>query len=218
MINTTKLLNKMDTNINKDFNNAVDEVWSGKNLRPQGAVIKLDKIPKEFGEIGISNLPVVMNYSKLFTIKKLHNLTPAALKQIPQQLQDPTMIFKNNRENMPTKSFVILTEVEDTKNKPVIVALHVNRFNQKIKVNQIASIHGRNISQIENALKHNELVYRHKQKSQLIMSRLQLPSSLLTDSVGIITNKNIKNNTNKFKKVQSLAKLRAKSKSQGRSR
>jgi hypothetical protein len=85
-----------------------------------------------------------------------------------------------------------LTELVDKNNKPVITAVHTNSKQGVLEINRIASIYGRNISQIRSALKNNELVYAHKQKSQLIMSRLQLPSSLLADSVAIITNKDNK--------------------------
>jgi hypothetical protein len=112
----------------------------------------------------------------------------------------------------------LLTELVDKNNKPIITAVHTNSKQGVLEINRIASIYGRNISQIRSALKNNELVYAHKQKSQLIMSRLQLPSSLLADSVAIITNKDNKDiKGNKQTKQQSLLLRRARE-SKGRSK
>jgi hypothetical protein len=118
----------------------------------------------------------------------------------------------------PANSFVILTELVDKNNKPIITAVHTNSKQGVLEINRIASIYGRNISQIRSALKNNELVYAHKQKSQLIMSRLQLHSSLLVDSVAILTNKDNKDiKGNKQTKQQSLLVRRARE-SKGRSK
>lgn len=174
-----------------DFQSAVNEVWDNKNLRTRGSIINLGATPDILQKLDIPNVPLIMKYSKLFDIKKNHNLDKETLKNIPKQINNPVMVFKNKR-NQAKNSFVILTEFEDKNKKPVIVALISKIQQNKIEVNKIASIYGRNVSQIENALKHNELVYRHIEKSQSIMSRLQLPSALLTDSKRILTNKSIK--------------------------
>ncbi|VVH62878.1 diguanylate cyclase/phosphodiesterase (GGDEF & EAL domains) with PAS/PAC sensor(s) [uncultured Gammaproteobacteria bacterium] len=234
--------------INEDFNNAVDLVWSGKfenmqalkkglsnpasiamdaplrNIIHQSELnikrnyIPLGQTPKILKSIGVANLPMGINYQKLFEIQAKHNLDAVALKKIPQQINNPAIIFKNKRIQAPANSFVILTELVDKNNKPIITAVHTNSKQGVLEINRIASIYGRNISQIRSALKNNELVYAHKQKSQLIMSRLQLHSSLLVDSVAILTNKDNKDiKSNKQTKQQSLLVRRARE-SKGRSK
>ena len=231
---------------NKDFNDAIDIVWSDKfdsfqtlkkgaiypasialdaplqNIIKQSAnninrnFISLGKTQGILKELGLPSLPLTMNYSKLFTIKKEHDLNPKILKKILKNVNDPTMVFKNKRKINAPNSFVLLTELEDTSSKPVIVTLHVDRKQGTMVVNRISSIYGRKISQIKSALERNELIYAHTQKSQLIMSRLQLPSSLLTDPNKIIFNESIKSNA-KPTKAQTV-KLSRKNKSKGRSR
>jgi hypothetical protein len=127
--------------INEDFNNAVDLVWSGKfenmqalkkglsnpasiamdaplrNIIHQSELnikrnyIPLGQTPKILKSIGVANLPMGINYQKLFEIQAKHNLDAVALKKIPQQINNPAIIFKNKRIQAPANSFVILTEL-----------------------------------------------------------------------------------------------------------
>jgi hypothetical protein len=77
-----------------------------------------------------------INYQKLFEIQAKHNLDAVALKKIPQQINNPAIIFKNKRIQAPANSFVILTELVDKNNKPVITAVHTNSKQGVLEINQ----------------------------------------------------------------------------------
>lgn len=197
--NKSKNIVSMSLNEN-DFSLAVDEVWSNQNLK-LGTTIKLGTTPKVFQAIGVPKLPLVMNYDKLTLIKEKHKLTPEILKQVPKQINNPVAIFKNN-QNKPRNSYVILTELYDKNNKPVIAALHAQRKQRRFEVNRIASIYGRNDKQIQNAFK-NDLVYYHEKKCAGYFDLLSRPPA---QGKNILTNKTYKVKLTSMKKYKGISR------------
>jgi hypothetical protein len=184
-LNEFNTQNKDNTLANKEFNNAVDIVFSGSfegfealkkeainpatiamdaplsNIIQQSKknYIPLGNTPNILNVVGIDDLPMGMNYSKLFEIKDKHDLTPKLLKEVNQQLNNPTMIFKNSAMKAPPNSYVVVSEFIDKNKKSMVIALHVNKRQGAkggLEINRIASIYGRKKSLIENALKNND--------------------------------------------------------------
>jgi len=103
-----------------------------------------------------------------------HGIPVDAIKQLPEQLIDPVMVFDSATvEN----SLVIMTELQH-EGKTIIAAIHLSRQSGRHVVNDIASIYGKDDDswfkrQIDNGL----LRYVNKEKSRRwFMTRgLQLP-------------------------------------------
>lgn len=96
---------------------------------------------KPFGELEkhIPDYKIVMTgkvLSKAMTKDKDHQLNWANFIDLPFFLNNPTAIFKSE-----TVGYVVLTEVYDVNNKPVMISLHINK---KMVITNIASLYVRN--------------------------------------------------------------------------
>lgn len=96
---------------------------------------------KPFGELAkhIPDYKIVMTgkvLSKAMTKDKDHQLNWANFIDLPFFLNNPTAIFKSE-----TIGYVVLTEVFDVNNKPVMISLHINK---KMVITNIASLYVRN--------------------------------------------------------------------------
>ena len=148
-----------------------------KNYLPLGQTTKI------LHESGLKDIPIGLSYSKLFDIRKNHNLSKEQVKEALKQLKNPIMVFKNSI-NRANNSYTILTQVLDQNNKPVIVALLANRTQFEMKINKIASIYDRNIKQIEQSLNRNDLVYYDKGKAPNLIKTLGINADLTIHQTG----------------------------------
>ena len=143
-------------------------------------------------------------------------MTAKILQQIPQQINNPIAVSKTTKN-----TFIVLTELKDTKDKPVVVILHINRQQNKYKVNKVASIYGREPVKITKSFNEKYLLYYHKEKIANFLvfhlsrsQRGQLTTMFLnfdknkSRSAGIITNKDIKSNSLHNNKKSALLKLK----------
>ena len=154
------------------FAAAIDDFVAGKL---GDAPIVVGKTPEVLQRLGAKDLPVVIDKS---TLRKVlldkHGIPVDAIKQLPEQLIDPVMVFDSATvEN----SLVIMTELQH-EGKTIIAAIHLSRQSGRHVVNDIASIYGKDDDswfkrQIDNGL----LRYVNKEKSRRwFMTRgLQLP-------------------------------------------
>lgn len=213
-INTKQAISISEHNsnkpVNKDFNNAIDLVWGGGFKKIKQNFISLGDTPEVLQAVGIPRLPLTINYNKLILIREKHQLTPEILKQIPKEISNPVAIFKNKGQDSPKNSYVILTELYDRDNKPVITALHAQRKQKKLEVNRVASIYGKNNKQINKAFNENKLIYYHENKCAGYFDLLSRPPARVRN---IVTNKNYKVKLHELNKEKSRTK-----ESQGRSK
>lgn len=174
-----------------DFARAVDDVASGKFTAKQ--VIDVGTTPAVLKMLGLPDVNVVINGSVLKKVMlDKHNVRPEVLKQLPRQINNPVAVMKSSTQQ---NGYVVLTELTENVNgvdKPIIAALHLKQSKQGLELINIASVYGRNISQLQNGL-NNDLLYWNKTKgSQLARTvGLQLPSSLTSAenlSVGSVDN------------------------------
>lgn len=103
-----------------------------------------DGVMKEF----LPDLPIVMRQRVLKKgTEKKHNVSSEALKDMPQMISSPIMVFKRNADTIG-----ILTEMRDNNGKNVCVAIELNKLIQDggnvLSVNDIRSFHGRDIKNI----------------------------------------------------------------------
>ena len=139
--------------VNKRFNNELEryknrEMASSEMLHlgnPRGVMRKF-----------LPNIPIVMRQRILNKggVKK-HNVDVSSLSDMPQYLSNPIFVFQRNDNTLG-----VLTEMKDRDGKNVCVAIEINRQIQDggdiLEVNDIRSVHGRNIADIIYPIINNE--------------------------------------------------------------
>ncbi len=105
-------------------------------------------LPQGVMRLFLPHLPIVMRQRILnkASIKK-HNVDIAGLTDMPRHLSDPIFVFKRADDVLG-----VLTEMQDRDGKNVCVAIEMNRSIQDggevLEVNDIRSVHGRNVADI----------------------------------------------------------------------
>lgn len=139
----------------KAFSHQVDKVLTGE-LKPSEELV-LGKTPRKLQEHGANDIVMTMKQS---TVKKTaypagymdalkgvetrntqgHNLGIGTVKQIRKDLENPVAILKSDTQR---DSFVVFTNKVDEDNKPVMVALHLDKDGKIGVSNEVASEYGR---------------------------------------------------------------------------
>ena len=101
---------------------------------------------------------------KVINGHKGHAIPIGIIKAIPEFINNHLMIFKSRTQK---NSLVIFTNAFDKSQRPVIIALHLDKRKGRIIVNEIASIYGRNndIDFLKNNIKENNLLYLDEKRS-----------------------------------------------------
>lgn len=68
-----------------------------------------------------------------------HSISLDEIAKLPQELNDPVLLFRGSIPN----SFVALTELVDKNGNDVIAAIHINRWQDRLVVNKIASLYSK---------------------------------------------------------------------------
>nr|DAR38003.1 MAG TPA: nuclease [Caudoviricetes sp.] len=161
----------LNESANSDFVKAVDDVANGKF---SSQIIEVGTTPSVLKMLGLPDANVVISGAVL---KKVmlgkHNVTAETLKQLPKQINDPVAVMKSSTQQ---NGYVVLTELMENVNginKPVVAALHLKQTSQGIELINIASVYGRNNSQIQRGLE-NDLLYWNKKKGANFLDNLTL--------------------------------------------
>lgn len=161
----------LNESANSDFAKAVDDVANGKF---SSQIIEVGTTPSVLKMLGLPDANVVISGAVL---KKVmlgkHNVTAETLKQLPKQINDPVAVMKSSTQQ---NGYVVLTELMENVNginKPVVAALHLKQTSQGIELINIASVYGRNNSQIQRGLE-NDLLYWNKKKGVNFLDNLTL--------------------------------------------
>lgn len=161
----------LNESADSDFAKAVDDVANGKF---SSQIIDVGTTPSVLKMLGLPDANVVISGAVL---KKVmlgkHNVTPDTLKQLPKQINDPVAVMKSSTQQ---NGYVVLTELMENVNginKPVVSALHLKQTSQGIELINIASVYGRNNSQIQRGLE-NDLLYWNKKKGANFLDNLTL--------------------------------------------
>lgn len=163
----------------QNFSNQLDQ-WAVGAL-PPGKVITVGDTPKVLQLLGAKQLPISITK---YTLEKVvypqgkglgkHGLPLDLVKQLPEQLHDPIMIFESRTQ---PNSLVVMTELEHQGNT-VIAAIHLAKQQARYLVNDIASIYGKdNDLFFSRNIRDGYLRYINNKKAQnWFMTRgLQLP-------------------------------------------
>ena len=104
-----------------------------------------------------------------------HDLSQSIMEQIPQELRNPVMIFKGSQRN----SLVTITELKDSQNRGVMIAISLSEKNGFSEVNRISSIYGRNnmTNYLKAQIEQGNLIAANKEKANKMLhsAGLQLP-------------------------------------------
>lgn len=104
-----------------------------------------------------------------------HGLSADIMKQLPEQLRNPAMIFKGNKDN----SLVVITELKDKENREIMIAVNLNEVSGRQEVNRISSAYGRNnmTNFLKEQMEQGNLISCNKEKANEMLQSagLQLP-------------------------------------------
>ena len=164
--------------MNSKLNSAIDGYLNG--TVPKGKEVEIGATPDALVLAGIKQLPINFNTALIEKAKTKHGLTDAELRQIPDALANPVMVFtSSDRSTNFEHGFVVVTQIRDAANNPVLVPLNVSTLRQQHIVNDIASVYGKDGSGWVNQwIDEGRLRYLNKKRARVFARshRLQLPS------------------------------------------
>ena len=137
--------NVADGAANERFNSELTRYQNGE--MDKNEMLHLGR-PQGVMRAFLPNLPIVMRQRILAkgSIRK-HNVAIEALADMPNHLSHPIFVFKRS-----DNALGVLTEMQDRDGKNVCVAIELNRHIQNggeiLEVNDIRSVHGRNVADI----------------------------------------------------------------------
>ena len=182
---------------NAEFSNQVDS-WKDGSM-DKNEVFNLGNTPDVLKNIGADGLPIIMTQKVMNKITGgKHDIDLSEIKRLPQSIAEPIMLFKSATT---PNAYVILTELSDKNGNSVVAALHLNRMQNRVNVNRIASVYGK--ENIENFVRKQaeagNLIFADKNKSQQWSTSrgLQLPKLVqsIADNTNITQNDNIVNSS-----------------------
>ena len=157
--------------------------WMNKSgqLPKEGYFTICEKTPAVFRQHGALYLPIIMHESVLIKVTGgKHSVAMNDLAKLPYQLEHPILLFKGSVAN----SFVVLTDMQDKSGEDIVVAVHLNKYEDRLRVNRIASIYGKNniAHYVMNNISNGNLLHANKKKAPIwFTSRgLQLPKLVQT--------------------------------------
>ncbi len=122
--------------------------------------------PAVLRALGAKSLPIVMTQEVMSKITgEKHSISLDEIRTLPDAIADPIMVFKSATVD---NAFVLLTELSDKLGRDVVAAVHMNRHNERLNVNRIASVYGRNnvLNFVKGQFANGNIKYFDKIKSQ----------------------------------------------------
>ena len=167
----------------KPFDKQVDDVLSGADTTSSHLEV-LKVTPPLLRMVGVPNLPILMTARHVKTITQengsdsanYHGLGVELIKKLPELISDPVMIMDSISPDAKAKnSIVIVTQMLDKENRPVIGAIRLagrgNDLNGfEISANIMTSAYGKDNFQsfIERNIEQGSVLYVDKAKSQVL--------------------------------------------------
>lgn len=119
------------------FNSQLEQWLKGEH---KGEYFELGNTPEILKKHGAKNLPIIMSEQVLVKITgEKHAISIDNIATLPQQIRKPILLFKGSIDN----SFVVVTEMKDKSGNEVVCAIHLNKYQQRFRVNRIASLYGK---------------------------------------------------------------------------
>lgn len=198
-----------------EYMKQVYDVMMGK--MPSHKAVEVMKTPDILKQYGAKDLTITIDQKNIRKIaypqdylglEQGHNLGFYFIEQLPEQLSKPVAILKSKTQK---NSFVIVTEMVDTFNKPVLVAVHLDK-NGKIGLsNEIASAYGKDnySSFISDNRKKGNIVYEdiNRGLDSLPVNGLQLSKMEATTNPKLSINNNQVNVNNKIPAMSDIRNI-----------
>ena len=197
---------KIVFNESKPFDKQVDDVLSGADTASSHLEV-LKVTPPLLRMVGVPNLPILMTARHVKTITQengsdsanYHGLGVELIKKLPELISDPVMIMDSISPDAKAKnSIVIVTQMLDKENRPVIGAIRLagrgNDLNGfEISANIMTSAYGKDNFQsfIERNIEQGSVLYVDKAKSQVLFETpgIQFPDNFESLDFDIIIRK-----------------------------
>ena len=122
-----------------------------KGKMPSNDCFDLGETPPIMVKLGAPKLPLILPADRIlkFTTDYGHEISLDDAADLPVELFDPVFLFKGSVEG----SFVAVTDIYDKSGDQVIVAIHPNKWQKRMRVNRVASLYGK--YNIENYVENN---------------------------------------------------------------
>ncbi len=121
------------------FSQKVD-AWYNGDLK-EDDYFELGDTPLVLKALGTKDLPMVYDMNVMYKMTGgKHSIYKDNIKELPQAINNPIMVFKSSSVN---NAYVLVTELSDKFGDAVIVAVHLNRYQDRIRINKIASAYGK---------------------------------------------------------------------------
>lgn len=160
----------------KTFREQFDKVVD--SLRTVVPPITVGRTPPVLRTLGAPDLPITImrDVVRKATNGVKHDVPKAVIRQLPELLADPQAVFDSRAD---AGGLAVLLDAKDASGRPVMVALHLQRQENRLVVNRIASAYGRPEEQYRGWTKDGLLRYVADAKNPDLVRLvgLQLPVS-----------------------------------------
>ena len=175
--------------------NAILDDYEAGRLKPNSHLTVLDRTPAVLARLGAPDLPVNLNKDILDKITGIvrtsmgseHKIPVSGLRNLQIELDNPIAVFDSRSQQ---DAMVVLTRIIDRQNNErAVVALHLDKAQGAIRVNDIASAYGKDKQSIENWTAWGLLRYVNKQARKSSAKWFQLPSDSDLRAAHVLTEK-----------------------------
>lgn len=136
--NLDAINDKFNQDIQKQFNNELQ----------YNHVYQLGRPGEILLSAGLRDSNIIMSQKTLKEHIKKHSFSVSELLDLPKYLQSPLMIYQWGEK---AKSLIVITEIK-REDQRITVALKIERSGKEIEINEIASVHGKDIDRLINEI------------------------------------------------------------------
>ena len=123
----------------------------------KGFYIEVTKPKKFLLDCGVPDLPIVITPANLTKKIEKHNLTKDDLQSLNILLNSPLIVYHSQNQGKYYSAFSVITERKNNEGY-LCVVIYINEKINKIEINNIASIHYRNINSLIKWCEENYLI------------------------------------------------------------
>ncbi len=163
--------------VNKAFNDDLDLYIDNKH---KGTDFYLGKPGKILQSKGLENLDIILSKSILTKKIKKHGFKAELLKDLPKKLNAPIMLFDSKKEeDKPYKNSKIIVVGGIVKGEGILTVIVTKDKYNKLTINKIDSIGGRNAKQIWFNIEDGNLRHHDKQKILKHLTEASIASDII---------------------------------------
>jgi hypothetical protein len=126
--------------VNATFNRAAQKVEQGESV----GRISLGHTPSLLKQLGVKSDELILREAVLRSHLSKHDLTAEDIQDLPEALQKPIMVYTWGEK---AKSMIVVTNIPRGDQR-ITVAVKLERNGREVEVNEIASVHGKDIERV----------------------------------------------------------------------